>query len=213
MSSEATQQAVVLVHGLWMNSLEMLAMRRHFLQLGYRVYGFNYPSLRRGPVLNARNLAAFIQSIEEPVVHVVAHSLGGIVALYCYDREEYLPPGRLVLMGAPVRGSDTAKWVSKLPRLAKLALGQATRGALLQAAPVWKGQRELGVLAGSKSVGMGSVLGALSGAHDGTVRVSETIIANATDSIVLPFNHTEMLFNSRALHCVAHFLQCGRFSH
>ena len=46
------------------------------------------------------------------VAHVVAHSLGGLVACEAIASHADLPAGRVVLMGSPVRGSRTARAVA-----------------------------------------------------------------------------------------------------
>lgn len=207
------REAVVLIHGIWMNSLEMLYLKRHFQKLDYAVYGFDYPSLRRSPVQNAHKLKQFIDTLEQETVHLVAHSLGGVVVMHLFDQFADIKPGRIVLMGCPYRGSAVAQQVKRRQRgWHRLLLGEAQRGALLQSAPEWRGQRELGVLAGNNPMGMGTLLGAIEGqAHDGTVHVRETVIDTAKDFTVLPVSHTSMLFNPVSATAVSHFLSHGRF--
>lgn len=210
------KKAIVLIHGIWMNSLEMLYLRQYFQKQGYSVYGFNYPSIRKSPSENARRLKKYIDQLPEQEVHLVAHSLGGVVVLHMFDMFESIKPGRVVLMGCPYRGSDTAKNLSntykRQPFIQKALLGKAQEGALLKDAPEWKGKRELGVLAGNQPFGMGTTLRAISdGAHDGTVHVRETIIDNADDFTVLPVSHTSMLFTPQSAEAVGQFLSRGQF--
>lgn len=208
--------AIVLIHGIWMNSLEMLFMKKYFEQQDYRVYTFDYPSVRNAPAENARSLKRFLDQLPELEVHLVAHSLGGVVVLHLFDQFEDVMPGRVVLMGCPYKGSDTAKQLTEtykdIPVLQKIILGEAKQGALLMPAPQWQGQRELGVLAGNRPFGMGTTLRAISdGAHDGTVHVKEALIDNATDFTILPVSHTSMLFNRGSIQAVQHFLEQGCF--
>lgn len=210
------KKAIVLIHGIWMNSLEMLYLHQYFQKQGYRVYGFNYPSVRKSPADNARRLKKYIDNLAEHEVHLVAHSLGGVVVLHMFDLFDNIKPGRVVLMGCPYRGSDAAKNLSVIhrerPFVQKALLGRAREGALLEKAPAWKAQRELGVLAGNQPFGMGTVLRAISdGAHDGTVHVKETVIDNAHDFIILPVSHTSMLFTPQAAEAVGEFLKYGQF--
>ncbi len=199
-----------------MNSLEMFYLHQYFQKQGYRVYGFNYPSVRKSPADNARRLKKYIDNLAEQEVHLVAHSLGGVVVLHMFDLFDEIKPGRVVLMGCPYRGSDAAKNLSVIhrerPFVQKALLGRAQEGALLKEAPEWNGQRELGVLAGNQPFGMGTVLRAISdGAHDGTVHVKETVIDNAHDFIVLPVSHTSMLFTLQSAEAVSCFLEDGQF--
>lgn len=195
-----------------MNRWEMRFMRRHFERLGYRVFDFDYPTLSRAPALNARALFHFISAIDCRRVHVVAHSLGGIVALQCYQKHGGdMPPGRLVLMGTPVHGSASARALGRWPKVQRYLVGEATRGGLLEAQPPWRGEREIGLIAGTRARGLGSVMARLEAPHDGTVRVAETRLSGAVDSVELPVTHTGMLFDREAAHCAAHFIQHGYF--
>lgn len=210
------KKAIVLIHGIWMNSLEMLYLHQYFQKQGYNVYGFNYPSVRKSPAENARRLKKYIDNLAEQEVHLVAHSLGGVVVLHMFDLFDDIKPGRVVLMGCPYRGSDTAKNLAmtyrQQPLIQKALLGRAQEGALLNDAPPWRAQRELGVLAGNQPFGMGTTLRAISdGAHDGTVHVKETVIDNAHDFTILPVSHTSMLFTPQSAQAVSHFLAQGHF--
>ena len=60
---------------------------------------FNYPSVRKSPVENARRLKQYIDRLPEQEVHLVAHSLGGVVVLHMFEQYEDIKPGRVVLMG------------------------------------------------------------------------------------------------------------------
>ena len=42
-------------------------------------------------------------------VHLVGHSMGGVLILRALQADPGMPPGRVVLMGAPVRGSAVAR--------------------------------------------------------------------------------------------------------
>ena len=48
-------------------------------------------------------------------------------------------------------------------------------------------------------------------AHDGTVYVSETKLASASDHIVLPVTHTGMLIDKNVTQQAIYFLQHGEF--
>ena len=72
---------VVLVHGLWMNGLELTALA-HRLQRehGHDVRTFSYPTLHGDAADICRDLAAFAAgSARGGRVHFVGHSLGGVI--------------------------------------------------------------------------------------------------------------------------------------
>jgi hypothetical protein len=59
---------------------------------------------------------------------------------------------------------------------------------------------------------MGQLLAHFNEDNDGTVAVSETYLAGATDQIVLPVSHLGMLVSPRAAQQTGLFLTQGHFS-
>ena len=72
--------------------------------------------------------------------------------------------------------------------------------------------REIGVIAGSRSRGLGRVVArGLPTPNDGVVTVAETELAAACDRIVLPVSHSGMLFSRGVARQSAAFLRAGKF--
>jgi pimeloyl-ACP methyl ester carboxylesterase len=203
-------ETVVLVHGILMNGRELFLLARRLRQCGFEPVCFDYPSRHRNVEQHARALVAFIEALPTPAVHLVGHSLGGLVILHALGMHPDLPPGRIVLLGSPVRGSGVAR---RLQRSAwgRWLLGRSAEGGLLDAAPVWDGRRELGVIAGRLPLGVGVLLGGLSGAHDGTVAVTETQLDGAQAAVVLDTSHTGLVFSRPVAAQVCRFLKQGHF--
>jgi pimeloyl-ACP methyl ester carboxylesterase len=205
------QERVVLVHGIWMTGLEMFFLRRRMRACGFEIERFHYASLGRTPVENAALLADFIRGLGAERLHLVAHSLGGIVLMHLFDRFPDLPPGRVVLLGSPVQGSGVARRLSRLPLL-RHCLGRSIQLGLLGDVPPWQGGRELGVIAGTGGIGIGTLVGGLERPSDGTVAVAETRLAAARDYCDLPASHTGLLFSSKVADAVCCFLKSGHFT-
>lgn len=201
---------ILLIHGIWMTGIEMGRLRCWLSGHGFDVEIFRYHSLRRTPEENAEQLQQFITRRQYACVHLVAHSLGGILLLNLFDRYPDQPPGRVVLLGAPVQGSLVARRLFAHP-LTRPLIGKAGARGLVEGAPPWQGDRELGVIAGTSGMGMGRLLGGLSGESDGTVLVSETQIPTAVGSHQHPVGHMGLLFSSRVANAVAGFLKTGHF--
>ena len=70
---------VVLVHGLWMHGALMAWMARRIARNGYTVHCYSYPSVRMNMAENANRLAAYCLALGARPLHLVGHSLGGLL--------------------------------------------------------------------------------------------------------------------------------------
>ena len=212
-------RTIVFVHGLWMTGRESIFLRRDLKRrLDAEAVVFSYRSVTDDLSANAGALDEFLRGIESDEIHLVGHSLGGLVILKCVedDAEQTLgpkiAPGRVVLLGSPLQGIAVARSLSRLPVL-KAVLGRSIVGEAHASVPRrWKGSRDLGVIAGNVSLGFGRLVAPLAVPNDGTVAVEETQLPGAADHIVLPVSHTSMVFSPEVMRQTARFLQTGRFS-
>jgi hypothetical protein len=76
----------------------------------------------------------------------------------------------------------------------------------------WACGRELGLIAGTRAVGIGRFFAGFSEPNDGTVAVRETRLEGATDHLLLPVSHMGMLLSARVADECGRFLRDGRFS-
>lgn len=207
------REAVVFIHGLWMVGAEMSLLRRRVQKCGFEIHQFRYQSLRLTPRENAVALNAFLRRIKADVIHLVAHSLGGIVVLHLFDAHPDQKPGRVVMMGTPAKGSFVADQISQTSWL-KPILGRSVEQGLLGNVPCWQGQRDLGIIAGIRSIGIGLflTLGKLPKPNDGVVRLTDTQISGITDQLEVHHSHSGMLFARQVAQAVCQFLQQGRFN-
>jgi pimeloyl-ACP methyl ester carboxylesterase len=210
--------AIIYVHGLWQRGVESIWLRRRLAQaLNGDARIFSYPSVRADAGSNARALAKFLATVRADTLHLVGHSLGGLVILKAFDAQRGtgpgLPPGRIVLLGSPVRGSRTAQNLARLP-FGKAIMGMTVGEELLATRERrWTGSRELGVIAGDLGLGLGRLVGTLGGPSDGTVLIDETQLEGAADRLVLRVSHTGMLFSAAVARAAGVFLNTGRFGH
>ncbi len=100
---------VVLVHGLWMNGMEMCLLRRRLGKAGFATQRFSYPTVRSDIAANAARLQQFLSGLDADTVHFVGHSLGGLLILRLFADFPEQRPGRIVLLGTPYAGSATAR--------------------------------------------------------------------------------------------------------
>ena len=207
-----SREAVVLVHGLWMHGLIMRWLAKRLQEAGYLTREFSYHTVSHSVDENANALRNFIKDIDADRIHLVGHSLGGIVILHMLNRYPETVSGRVVLLGSPLRGSRVAAAMASkgLGRL----LGKSQDGGLVEPAEFgeWNGRQELGLIAGTRAFGVGQVIHHLPRPHDGTVAVEETEISGARDRLLLPVTHTSMLFSKDVANAVRNFLRQGVFS-
>ncbi|GAB3026199.1 alpha/beta hydrolase [Oleiagrimonas citrea] len=200
---------LILLHGLWMRGIALLMLRRRFESEGFEVDVFDYLSVA-APL--ERTLERLRKQLRETpgTVHVVGHSLGGLVALRACRGQDDLPPGRIVCMGSPLNGSASAQRLAEAGGAWMLGHSKELLEHGLQR---WDGKREVGVIAGSKPVGLGAALGSLEGDHDGSVAVSETRLPGIRDHCVVTASHSGLIFSAEAAAQAVRFLRQGRFEH
>ncbi len=216
---------VVYVHGLWFNGWESVLLRQRLSrQLNCTAVSFPYSSLGVGLEENARALTAFLGGLNADIVHLVGHSMGGAVILELFGSSvgrstpghtrpaAKLPPGRIVLLGSPVRGSRAARNLARLP-FGRRMLGLTAHDALLpERDRQWRGERELGIIAGTLPVGFGRFMASFDAPSDGTVLVEETRITGAKQHLNLRSTHSGMVYSRLIARQVASFLRDGRFA-
>ena len=204
------REAVVLVHGIWMNGIEFWRLRQNLSRAGYECYVFKYHVWGKSLAETAACLHEFVETIDAPIVHFVGHSLGGIVLMHLFDQFPFAREGRIVLLASPVNGSAVAKRLHHIS-LTRWTLGQGMDQGLDGYAPEWRGWRDIGIISGSFPLGLGLIIGGLDLPNDGSVSVEETQLRGATDCIVLPVGHMTILFSSEVALQVITFLRAGKF--
>jgi pimeloyl-ACP methyl ester carboxylesterase len=203
-------QHVILLHGLWMRGFALGMLHRRLIADGYRVHRFDYLSVASSQQRILARLQARMAECAPDTVHLVGHSLGGLLALRACVDAANLPPGRVVCLGSPLKGSAAARAFSAWGRGGEVLLGH-NRDLLEQGFERWDGPREVGVIAGRLPLGLGAMLGQLDGEHDGTVAVEETRLPGVADHRVVEANHTGLLFSQEVARQVDAFLRHGRF--
>jgi pimeloyl-ACP methyl ester carboxylesterase len=204
-------ETVVLLHGIWMPAWVMSLLARRLRRCGYRTAVFAYHSLQQALENNAEQLAGFIREQGDATVHLVGHSLGGLVILQALQKYPGLVAGRIVLLGSPVRGSVVARRLNRSRGL-RWILGRSAHRCLLGDGPGWNGHLPLGVIAGTLPVGIGRIIGGLVGENDGIVTVDETHLENTSGSIQVHATHTGLLVSREVSDSVCGFLKDGHFN-
>ena len=202
------KEVIVLVHGLWMKGPELLYLRYKFWMQGYKTYQFHYSSIFKSPEENATELFKFISKIEAPIVHLVAHSLGGIVINHMFDHYEIKQAGKVVMIGSPLNGSAVAKYLSEKKYL-KFLLGKSVVKGLLGDVPKWSYKRKICVIAGDKGIGAGKILASnvMQQPNDGTVNLHETQLERVDEFHAVPRSHFVLLASNEVVTIIINFLR------
>lgn len=201
------KEAIILVHGLWMKGPELFYIRYKLWRQGYKVYQFHYASIFKTPAENASRLYQFISTIDEPIIHFVAHSLGGIVVNHLFQHYEIKQTGKVVMIATPLNGSVVAVYLSQKKYL-KYLFGKSVIKGLLGDAPGWSYKREICVIAGIKGIGVGYLLAnsVLQEPNDGTVNLHETQLESASESHEVPRSHFLLLASNEVVKIIVKFL-------
>ena len=205
-------ETVILVHGLWMNGLDMTVLRNRLDQQGYSTHCFTYPSMRQSPQTNAEALQRYATEMDSAIQHFVCHSLGGLVLRHLYHLYPDRKPGKIVTLGTPHQNSTAAMRLQRY-RLGKRILGKSIECGLVGELPPWHGRGVLGSIAGTLRMGLGMLVPGIPRPNDGTVAVEETRLDGMQDHIALPVSHFGMLLSGQVARQTIHFLQRGNFDH
>ncbi len=205
-----SDRPVIIVHGLWNQGPEAWLLKRRLRRrLGRDVSVFRYPSVKGHFEDSARRLADRIE--QEAPVDLIGYSFGGLVTLEAVRRSAPGRVGRVVLISAPVRGSATARKILGRPRAGRWIIGRSAELLVRGMADQLPEGVDIAIIAGTGGVGMGRMLGAMSGDHDGTVAVRETLLRGDENRLVLPVTHTGMLFSRDVVEALAAYLDSGCF--
>jgi pimeloyl-ACP methyl ester carboxylesterase len=206
--------AAVFVHGLWLTGAESLLMRRRITaQRGFACHSFSYPTIARSMTEITDKLAKFVAGLDAERVHFVGHSLGGLVLYRYFESVSNDRHGRVVMLGAPTVRSKTAERVGKLPVLRSI-IGRMVTDELVSPTGTreWRCGCDLGLIAGSRPMGLGRFFAKFDEDCDGTIGVSETKLPGHRAHITLPVSHMGMLASGAVATQVGAFLESGSFA-
>ncbi len=168
---------------------------------------FRYPTINGSFSDNADALRRFLQD-QSGEVHLVAHSLGGLLVrevLRCYPDAF---KGRIVTLGTPHQGSAVATVLARR-RFLSWILGNS--GLALVHPPAGNAcAAGFGVIAGNRPMGVGMLLCKLARPHDGTVSLVESRYSAMTAYAVFPANHMGLLFSKAVSEAVISFIRTGQ---
>ncbi|MCH9004030.1 MAG: alpha/beta hydrolase [Proteobacteria bacterium] len=192
-----------------------LIKRRLEREYGMPALLFSYPSVRGTLDENSAALAAFIREQDIDTVHIIGHSLGGVLALRTLSNDPDVTSGRVVCLGSPLSGSRAGRILSELDWAEDIIGKSLPEGVLQQSANDWAADvcanHDIGVIAGNIPLGLGRLVTHFDEDNDGTVAVSETRLDGVKDHMIMPVSHKGMLVSAAVADQAAAFIRRGEF--
>ena len=206
-------EAVVVIHGITRSSKATLAMQKRLREEGFLVFGFGYPSTRIDIPRCAQYLRRAIASLDGiERIHLVVHSMGGLVVRSYLAGSQDIRLGRLVMIGVPNKGAWLADRLKNNP-LYKLVYGPAGQQLVSRAdgfihrLPI--PQFPFAIIAGSRGTPNGyNPLDA--GDDDGVVSVTSSRLPGAADFLTVKAGHSFLMSNAQVIEAAVRFLKSGR---
>ncbi|MEX0624688.1 alpha/beta fold hydrolase [Saccharospirillum sp.] len=209
-------QVVVLVHGLGRTDRSMARLAESLRQAGFATCNQEYPSRQE----TVQELSAYVANAVAQVnrqgydtVHLVTHSLGGILARYWLQRSDLPGQGRVVMLSPPNHGSevidalDDHAWFQWIMGPAALELATTDDALVNRIEPI---DVPVGVITGTRSSDPWfNVL--FQGDHDGKVSVASARLSEADGFRLAEAGHTFIMNDEDVRFWVAFFLTNGFF--
>jgi pimeloyl-ACP methyl ester carboxylesterase len=192
---------VILVHGLLATTLVMKSLAKALGGVFAGVVNWGYSSLWSPIERHGGQLAEVLRGLDQEAqadrIHLVTHSMGGIIARIALAQYRPQRLGRLVMIAPPNRGSRVASRLAPFfgrfcPPLMQLAHHDASFVCSLPPPEI----PELGIIAAQS---------------DFMVDEPSTRLGCEADHIVLPGLHSSLLWRTETADQVRHFLEHGRF--
>lgn len=210
---------VVLVHGLAGSGWNWVGMRQLLQRSGYHVVTLDYPSRQQSIQVSAQALQPAIQQCvqaQHTPVHLVGHSMGGLLIRYYLQHYGATDIGRVVMLGTPNQGSELSDPTQQKPheRVAAGWLGPAAQQFSTRQdgfiANLAEPQVPTGIIAGYLTL-TPWLNRRFNTANDGLVAVYSTRLASMQDFLMLPAVHNSLPIKVDAQRQTLWFLNTGRF--
>jgi len=210
------KQGVLLLHGLARTARSMSPLAKFLGHHGYLVVNQGYPSTR-APIEQLAAPAvgegfAQLASLGAESMHVVTHSMGGILLRSALHKSRPAELGRVVMLSPPNQGSELVdalarfRWFCMIFGPAGCQLNTKREGLPQQLGSV---DFSLGIIIGNRpAMGLKYFF---PGPNDGKVSVERAQVAGMRDFLVLPCGHSMIMRKKNVQQQILHFLEKERF--
>jgi len=196
-----SSHALVLIHGLGAHWLLMSPLARRLQKQFGRIINWSYSSLWSPIERHCQQVSEQLQQLDDDPkverIHLITHSMGGIVARLTLASRIPTKMGRMVMLAPPNTGSHVAR--SLAPVLGRICppliqLSDAQRSFVASLPP--PSQIEIGIIAAR---------------NDFLVAEPRTHLPTEKEHIILPGMHSSLVWRQETAEQVAEFLTSGRF--
>lgn len=207
---------VLLVHGFFRNYKDMEVLKTYLGDFGYKLINLNLPT-------TFANLETIYECFKEQLsdidttnyttLHLVGHSMGGLIIRYYLSKHKLAKLGRCVFIGTPNKGTRLADIGIKVPLMAQIL--KPIRALHSNALPIDLPQNDpipdIGIIAGTNHRLITGCF--LKKPNDGRVEVAATKLEASLmkDFIALDYVHTKIHKEKITAELVYHFLEFGKF--
>ena len=209
---------VVLLHGIARTSASMRPLQRALTGAGFSVLNLDYRSRHLPLAALAESIRPAVERFAAATVgetHLVAHSMGGLLARIYLARHRPARLGSVVMLGTPNAGSEVADRLGHFA-LYRVVFGPAGQDLVTAQGPELRtslGEVDypLGVIAGDRPLNPFASSLFLPGPNDGKVTVASTRLRGMADHIVIGTSHTRLIGHPEAVAQAIAFLRHGAF--
>lgn len=210
-------EAVVLLHGLGRTDRSMERLANTLSEAGYVTCNQGYPSRSESLQELAGYAANAVQKLHQQGyerVHLVTHSMGGILARYWLQWAQLPGNGSVVMLSPPNHGSEIIDtfadqpWFQWMLGPAAMELSTQDNALVNRIGPI---NERVGIITGSRSSDPWFNF-LFDDAHDGKVSVSSAQLSEAEGFRVVESGHTFIMNDQTVRNLVVEFLRDGYFS-
>jgi pimeloyl-ACP methyl ester carboxylesterase len=196
-----SSHALILIHGLGAHWLVMSPLARRLQSQFGRIINWSYSSLWSPIERHCQQVSEQLQLLDDDPeverIHLITHSMGGIVARLTLASRIPTKMGRMVMLAPPNTGSHVAR--SLAPVLGRICppliqLSDAQRSFVASLPP--PSQIEIGIIAAR---------------NDFLVAEPRTHLSTEKEHIILPGMHSSLVWRQETAEQVAAFLNSGKF--
>ncbi len=201
----------VLLHGIGRGPGSMALIAARLRREGFEVHRIGYPSTRGPITAAAEHVLARLRPLckGRGALHMVGHSLGGLVAARIRSLAPDLPPGRIVQIGSPNLGSGLAGTVGRIG-LARRWFGPALDELNEPVPEAGREDPDTGAIAGTWGIEPITRIYGVAGPSDGKVSV-RSATAGARHRALVSASHAILPFSPAVARLTAQFLKTGSF--